>query len=99
MELKSEERRSKIEMLFEILQACNKAAKPIRLTHIMYKSNVNCSILKGFLDFLIERKYIEVTHRKHPNSIFYSNTASGLALLRDYNRIIKALKKPAEVVL
>jgi len=32
---------------------------PLKLTHIMYKANVNCSVLKEYLDFLVEQGLVE----------------------------------------
>ena len=34
-------------------------AGPLKLTHIMYKANVNCTVLKEYLDFLIKQGLIE----------------------------------------
>ena len=28
---------------------------PLKLTHVMYKANVNCSVLEDYLDFLIKQ--------------------------------------------
>jgi predicted transcriptional regulator len=32
---------------------------PLKLAHLMYKANVNCSILKEYLEFLIKQKLVE----------------------------------------
>jgi len=32
---------------------------PLKLTHIMYKANVNCSVLKEYLDFLLKQGLVE----------------------------------------
>jgi predicted transcriptional regulator len=45
-------RRSKLEMYIDILKVLAQRG-PLKLTHIMYKANVNCSVLKEYLDFLI----------------------------------------------
>ncbi len=41
-------RRSKLEMYVDILKVLAQRG-PLKLTHVMYKANVNCSVLKGIL--------------------------------------------------
>ena len=72
-------RRSKMEMHLDILKILAQKG-PLKLTHIMYKSNVNCSVLKEYLDFLIKQELIEEkTLRKE--RIAYAVTQRGLAVL------------------
>lgn len=51
-------RRSKLEMYIKVLQVLAQRG-PLKLTHVMYKANINCSVLKEFLDFLIENDLAE----------------------------------------
>ena len=51
-------RRSKLEMHIDILKVLAQRG-PLKLTHIMYKANVNCSVLKEFLDFLTLQNLVE----------------------------------------
>ncbi len=51
-------RRSKLEMYIDILKVLSQKG-PLKLTHIMYKANVNCSVLKEYLDFLIAQELVE----------------------------------------
>ena len=51
-------RRSKLEMYIDVLTVLSQRG-PLKLTHIMYKSNLNCSVLKGYLEFLIKQGLIE----------------------------------------
>jgi len=68
-------RRSKMEMHLDILKILAQKG-PLKLTHIMYKSNVNCSVLKEYLDFLIKQEMIEEkTLRKE--RIVYAITKKG----------------------
>ena len=72
-------RRSKLEMNLDILKILAQKG-PLKLTHIMYKSNVNCSVLKEYLGFLIKQELIEEkTLRK--GRIVYAVTQKGLAVL------------------
>ena len=51
-------RRSKLEMYVDILRVLAQRG-PLKLTHVMYKANVNCSVLKEYLDFLIQHGLVE----------------------------------------
>ena len=51
-------RRSKLEMYIDILRVLAQKG-PLKLTHIMYKANVNCSVLKQYLNFLIKQELVE----------------------------------------
>jgi len=48
-------RRSKLEMYVDILKALARHG-PLKLTHIMYKANVNCSVLTLLKNKLCTRK-------------------------------------------
>ena len=72
-------RRSKMEMHLDILKILAQKG-PLKLTHIMYKSNVNCSVLKEYLEFLIKQEMIEEkTLRKERN--VYAITKKGQNVL------------------
>lgn len=51
-------RRSKLEMYVDILTVLAHRG-PLKLTHIMYKANVNCSVLKEYLEFLMKQNLVE----------------------------------------
>lgn len=51
-------RRSKLEMYVDILSVLAHKG-PLKLTHVMYKANVNCCVLKEYLDFLIKQGLVE----------------------------------------
>jgi len=51
-------RRSKLEMHVDILKILARHG-PLKLTHIMYKANVNCNVLRQYLDFLIQQNLVE----------------------------------------
>jgi predicted transcriptional regulator len=68
-------RRSKLEMYIVILNVlANKG--PMKMTHIMYKANLNCNVLRENLDFLIKQKLIEErTVKKEPQFLKLPNSA------------------------
>ena len=82
-------RRSKLEMYIAILSVlANKG--PLKLTHIMYKANVNFSVLRDDLDFLIKQKLVEERTIKKEHAIF-AVTQRGINVLRYFRELTKAL--------
>lgn len=79
-------RRSKLEMYFDILNTLN--GNPMILTHIMYKADVNCSVLKGMLDFLIGKKLIETFTVKGKGKERYRLTENGREKLKTMKDLI-----------
>jgi len=86
-------RRSKMEMYIDILKVLSHNG-PLKLTHIMYKANVNCSVLKEYLDFLIQQRLIEeqILHKKRNRTkIRYAITERGRKVLKYFNEVNRAL--------
>jgi len=81
-------RRSKLEMYIDILKVLAHKG-PLKLTHIMYKANVNCSVLKEYLDFLIEQELVE-EKTVGKKRIVYAVTEKGLKVLK-YFRELKVM--------
>jgi predicted transcriptional regulator len=82
-------RRSKLETYIAILNAlANKG--PMKMTHIMYKANINCSILKENLGFLIKQKLIDERTIKKEHKIF-AITQRGINVLKYFKELTKAL--------
>jgi len=59
---------------------------PLKLTHIMYKSNVNCCVLKEYLDFLIQNDLVEEKIIKKER-IVYKVTEKGLSVLKYFREL------------
>jgi predicted transcriptional regulator len=82
-------RRSKLEIYVDILEVLAQRG-PLKLTHIMYKSNVNCNILKQYLGFLTKQELIE--ERKFGKSgVVYANTVKGKTVLKSFRELAKSL--------
>jgi len=81
-------RRSKLEMYVDILKVLARNG-PLKLTHIMYKANVNCSVLKEYLDFLIAQNLVE-EKTVGKKRIVYAITERGITVLK-YFRELKAV--------
>ena len=78
-------RRSKMEMHLDILRILAQKG-PLKLTHIMYKANVNCSVLKEYLDFLIKEDLIKEKILKKER-IVYELSEKGLKVIKYFREL------------
>ena len=84
-------RRSQFEMYIDILKVLAQKGA-LRLTHIMYKANINCKVLKGLLDFLLKKGLIEERYTgKSKSRKVYANTSKGITVLKYFKELNKAL--------
>jgi predicted transcriptional regulator len=82
-------RRSKLEMYVDILKVLAQRGS-LKLTHIMYKANVNCKVLKEYLDFLVGQGLVEeriVGKRR----VVYAITQRGLTVLKYFRELEQVL--------
>ena len=82
-------RRSKLEMYIDILNVLAHRG-PLKLTHVMYKANVNCNILKEYLDFLIKKGLIEkrtITKMR----VVFAITQRGINALKYFHELTQVL--------
>ena len=82
-------RRSKLEMYVAILSVLAHRG-PLKLTHIMYKANVNCSVLIEYLDFLIQKELVE-ERNVHKNRKVYAVTQRGVTVLKYFAELKRVL--------
>jgi predicted transcriptional regulator len=81
-------RRSKLETYISILKVLTQ--KPLKLTHIMYKANVNCSVLYDDLNFLIKQNLVqEITLTK--SRVVFAITPRGITVLKYFHELTQAL--------
>jgi len=73
-------RRSKLEIHVDILTAVAHHG-PLSLTRVMYKTNVSCSILKYYVDFLIQQNLVE-KQTLHKKRVVYVITERGQTVLK-----------------
>ena len=86
-------RRSKLEMYVDTLKVLARYG-PLKLTHIMYKANVTCSVLKQCLDFLIRQNLIEkqtLHNKRHKTRVIYAITKRGIKVLKYFRELNNAL--------
>lgn len=68
---------------------------PMKLTHIMYKANVNCNVLKENLSFLLQQNLIEEQikiKRRNKTKVRYAITERGRTVIKYFNEVNKALQ-------
>ena len=82
-------RRSKLEMYVDILKVLALRG-PLKLTHIMYKANVNCSVLSEYLEFLLKQGLVE-ERVFQKNRTIYAVTQHGLTVLKAFRELKQAL--------
>jgi predicted transcriptional regulator len=82
-------KRSKLEIYVDILEALGQRG-PLKVTHIMYKANVNCKVLKDYLDFLVKQKLIE-ERMVESGKVVYANTTYGTEVLKFFRELDKML--------
>lgn len=96
--MKRETRRSKLEIYIDVLRVLAHHG-PLKLTHIMYKSNVNCTVLKTFLDVLAQQNLVEeqIVQKRRRKKITYAITERGRTALNYFKEIKMALQPDEEI--
>jgi len=87
-------RRSKLEMYVDILKVLARHG-PLKLTHIMYKANVNCTVLKQYLDFLVRQNLVEeqtIRKKRNKTRVVYAITERGITVLKYFRELNRALQ-------
>lgn len=82
-------RRSKLEMYVDILTVLAHHG-PLKLTHVMYETNVNCSILKEYIDFLIKQGLVE-ERTVGKRRLAYAVTQRGITVLKYFKELKQVL--------
>jgi predicted transcriptional regulator len=82
-------RRSKLEMYVDILTVLAQRG-PLKLTHVMYKANVNCSILKEYLDFLLKQGLVE-ERTIGKSRVVFAVTQRGITVLKYFKELKQVL--------
>jgi predicted transcriptional regulator len=78
-------RRSKLEVYVDILTVLSERG-PLKMTHIMYNANMNCSILKEYLDFLLKQGLVdEIPFGKR--RVIFAVTQRGITLLKYFKEL------------
>jgi predicted transcriptional regulator len=82
-------RRSKLEMYVDILSVLAQRG-PLKLTHVMYKANVNCSVLKEYLEFLLKQGLVE-ERTIGKRRLVFAVTQRGITVLKYFKELKEVL--------
>ena len=82
-------RRSKLEMYINILNVLAHRG-PLKLTHVMYNANVNCSVLKEYLEFLTKQGLVEA-RTVGKQRVVYSVAERGITVLKYFKELNQIL--------
>ena len=63
---------------------------PLKLTLVMYKANVNCTVLEEYLDLLTNRGLVEVKINKRERKV-YAITQRGVTVLKQFRELKEVL--------
>ena len=88
-------RRSKLEICIDILNVLALKGQ-LKITHIMYKSNVNCKVLKEQLEFLTKNSLVEERILRKERTV-YGITPKGIQVLKYFREIEQVFSMKEEV--
>ena len=84
-------RRSRLELVFDILAAIQNKGGKIKPTHLMYKSNLSHKLLNSYLDELLGKELViieEIQHKKRQSpSKVIKLTDKGSGFLAEFRRM------------
>jgi predicted transcriptional regulator len=80
-------RRSKLEVYVDILKVLSQ--RPLRLTRIMQKVNLNYNVLIECIDFLLKQKLVE-KRKLSESRVFFEINPEGIAVLKYFRQLEKA---------
>ena len=84
-------RRSRLELIFDILLAIQNKGGRIKPTHLMYKSNLSHKLLNAYLEELLDRELVRVDEetgkKKQKSTKTVAITEKGLSFLAEFRRM------------
>lgn len=84
-------RRSRLELVFDILLAIQNKGGRIKPTHLMYKSNLSHKLLNNYLEELMQKELIrvdeEIHRKKRAATKMVVITDKGLDFLAEFRRM------------
>lgn len=85
-------RRSRLELVFDILLSIQNKGGKIKPTHLMYKSNLSHKLLNSYLEELLQKGLVEVREeepkkRRQKINKFIHITEKGLGFLEEFRRM------------
>lgn len=81
------ERRSKMQVIADVLRVIENEGGRTKPTHILYKANLSHKLLKEHLNTLLQKGFIEVTIEE--NRTLYRITDKGRKFMGEFRKIEK----------
>lgn len=81
------ERREKLDIIKDILEAIRDKGGNIKPTHLLYKSNLSHDSMKKYVSELIEKEMLQEIEDMKTKDKKYGITDKGLKFLTDYKQI------------
>ena len=78
-------RRSKMHIFLDMLATIERKGGVAKPTHILYGANLSHKRLKEYLEFLLEKEFIEETEVK--GRLYYRITEKGSSFVREFEKI------------
>lgn len=78
-------KRSKLEIIYDLLQAVQEKGGRIKPTHLLYKSNLSHTKMKEYTEELMKQKFLNQVEDK--NKKMFEITDKGSKFLMEYKRI------------
>ena len=91
-------RRARLEVYIDVLKALAQKG-PLKITHITHILNVNCSVLRTYLNFMLKQKLVE-EKKISKKRVAYDITQRGITVLRHFGElqeVVPMLQKPREI--
>jgi len=80
-----QERRTKLEIVNDMLRAIQEKGGRIKPTHLLYKSNLSHNRMNSYLDYLKNKELIEENTVK--NKKVFQLTDKGFSFLENYKKV------------
>ncbi len=84
-------RRSRLELIFDILLAIQNRGGRIKPTHLMYKSNLSHKLLNNYLEELVQKELVKVEEefvkKRQSTTKTVIITEKGLGFLAEFRRM------------
>ena len=75
-------KRNRLEQKFAVLDAC---MLQLNLTHLMYQTNLNCLVLKGFVEELVRKGLL--TEKAVGKGSVFKTSAAGYEVLKQWRQL------------
>ena len=71
-------KRSRVDIIYDMLQVIQDKGGKIKPTHLMYKANLSHNQMKGYLDDLLGKGFLEKTNVSNRSMIFLTKKGRDL---------------------